>query len=69
MALTISEKRYQEIKAEMERRRLAKNAAEIDAETDWNAQPAFSDVDGFLEFLDKQASPKNRPARSRRSKR
>jgi hypothetical protein len=68
MPLTMTPRRFLEIKAEMERRRLAEKAATIDAETDWNARPAFTSVDEFLAFLDKKATD-DRPARSSRKRR
>jgi hypothetical protein len=70
MALTISGTRYQEIRRMLHEKQIAREAAEIVAETSWDTErPAFSDVDEFLSYLDKQATPEHRPARSRRKRR
>ena len=66
MPLTMTPQRFFEIKAEMERRRLAAKAAEIVAETRWSDRPAFTSVDEFLAFLDRKAGSKDRPARRKR---
>lgn len=69
MALTITEERYQEIRRMIHEKQIAREAVEIVAETSWSEEPAFTDVDSFLAYLDRQAAPKVRSARSRRSKR
>jgi hypothetical protein len=65
MALTMTPARFEEIRRLVREKQLAREAASVD----WNAQPAFSDVDEFLHYLDKQAVPKDRPARSGRKRR
>jgi hypothetical protein len=69
MALTISETRYQEIRRLVQERKIAREAAEIDAETDWNRQTAFSDIDSLLAYLDRLPATEDRPSRSRRKRR
>jgi hypothetical protein len=56
VALTISEKRYQQIKAAVERGRVERLAAEMVA-IDGDHQPRFADVDDFLNFADAFATP------------
>jgi hypothetical protein len=66
MALTMTPGRFEEIRRLVRERQLAKKAAEIDAETRWSEAPAFTDVDSFLAYLDRQAAPKGCPARRKR---
>ena len=63
MALTINEKRYQEIRASVKRKRLAAKIDEIIAEP--NAM-TFKSVDELLNHLDEQSA--GRPARSSRKR-
>jgi hypothetical protein len=60
MALAISEKRYQQVRAGVEARRLAATVAEVEA-IDWDRLPHFSDVSGFLTFLDRVQPTPARP--------
>lgn len=64
MALTISETRYQQIKAEVERRRLVAKAAEIIAETELD-QPAYASVDEFLAAADRSAESERSRSRKK----
>jgi hypothetical protein len=66
VALTMTAKRYLEIKRAVEARRLAATTAEVEA-TNWDALPHFSSVDEFLAYLEEP--PKNTMPRSPRKRR
>jgi hypothetical protein len=69
MPLPMSEKRYQEIRAAVERHHATAKAAKIAEETDWNAQPRFTSVDDFMAYLEAQSQPETRRVRSPRKRR
>jgi len=66
VTLTISERRYAEIKAGVERRRASVKVAEIEA-VQWDKLPHFSSVDEFFAYLEEP--PKDTAPRSRGNRR
>jgi hypothetical protein len=61
MVMSICEKRYQQIRAAVQARRLAAKVAKID----WDKLPHFASVDNFLTFLDQvEPTPNHLPRRS-----
>jgi hypothetical protein len=68
MALTISEERYQQIRAAVMQRHAEKLAEEI-LVTDWSKQAQFFDVDDFLNFADTfLVTVEVKPRRSRKGR-
>jgi hypothetical protein len=63
VALTITEQRYQEIRASVKRKKLAAEIEEIMAEP---GSVPFKNIDEFLAHLDEQTV--DRPARSRQKR-
>lgn len=54
MAMTPA--RFEKIRRLVRERQLAREAAEIVAETDRSNEPAFTDVDEFLAYLDSRVA-------------
>jgi hypothetical protein len=58
MPLTMSEERYQPIKAGVQARRTKVKSAKIEVElVDWDKPPHFTPADDFLPFLEENGTP------------
>jgi hypothetical protein len=67
MALTMTEKRFREIKAKVADLRLARKAIAELAVTDWDSRPMFTSADAFLEYCDSLV-PVEQPRRTKKSR-